>query len=71
MEPILEAEEGPKLVTSLFDEQVLDYRQRELAAAKLRVHVPMTSCHLFVPGFCTRNPRLTQWDWLGTSQPLS
>ena len=41
MEPILEVEEGPELVSSLFDKQVLDYRQWELAAAELRVHVPI------------------------------
>ena len=41
MEPILEVEEGPELVPSLFDKQLLDYRQRELAAADLRVHLPM------------------------------
>ena len=41
MEPSLEVEEGPELVSSLFDKQVLDYRQWELAAAKLRVHVPV------------------------------
>ena len=41
MEPILKVEEGPELVSSLLDKQVLDYRQRELAAAELRVHVPI------------------------------
>ena len=41
MEPILEVEEGPELVSSLFDKQVLDYRPRELAAVELRVHVPI------------------------------
>ena len=41
MEPILEVEGGPELVSSLFDKQVLEYRQRKLAAAKLRVHVPV------------------------------
>ena len=29
MEPILEVEKGPELVSRLFDKQVLDYRQRE------------------------------------------
>ena len=41
MEPILEVEEGAELVSGLFDKQVLDYRQRELATAELRVHVPI------------------------------
>ena len=41
MKPILEVEEGSELVSSLFDKQVIDYRQWELAAAKLRVHVPV------------------------------
>ena len=41
MEPILEVEEGPELLSSLFDKQVLHYRQWELAAAKLRVHLPV------------------------------
>ena len=74
MEPILKVEEGPELVSSLLDKQVLDYRQRKPAAAELRVHVPIIndkSPFFFVPGFGTRNPRLTQWDWLGTIQPFS
>ena len=41
MEPILKVEEGPELVSSLFDKQILDNRQRELAVAELRVHVPI------------------------------
>ena len=36
MEPILEVEESPELVSGLFDKQVLDYRQPELQAAELR-----------------------------------
>ena len=43
MEPILEVEEGPELVSSLLDKQVLDDRQRELTAAELRVHVPINN----------------------------
>ena len=73
MEPILEVEEGPELVSSLLDKQVLDYRQRESAAAELRVHVPIINDKL--PFICARlwhkKPRLTQWDWLGTIQPFS
>ena len=41
MEPILQVEEGPDLVSSLFDKQVLGYWQQQLAVAKLRVHVPI------------------------------
>ena len=41
MEPILNVEEGPELVSCLLDKQVLDYRQLELAVAELRVHVPI------------------------------
>ena len=41
MEPILEVEEGPELVSSLFDKQVLDYRQWERATAELLVHIPI------------------------------
>ena len=41
MEPILDIEEGLELVSSLFEEQVLDYRQQELTAAKFRVHLPI------------------------------
>ena len=43
MEPVLEVEEGPELVSSVFEKQDLDYRQLELATAKLRVHVPIIS----------------------------
>ena len=52
VEPILEVEEGPGLLSSLFDKQVLDYRQRELAAAELRVHVPIINDES--PSFCAR-----------------
>ena len=41
MEPILEVEEGPELVSSLFDKQVFHYRQWELATAELCVHIPI------------------------------
>ena len=41
MEPIPEVEEGAELVPRLFDKQVLDHRQWELAVAKLHVHVPL------------------------------
>ena len=34
---------GPELVSRLLDKQVLDYRQRELAARELRVHVPIVN----------------------------
>ena len=39
--PSSKFEERPELVSRLFHEQVRDYRQRDLAAAELRVHVPM------------------------------
>ena len=41
MEPILAVDEDPELVSSLFDKQVLDYRQPEFATAELRLHVPI------------------------------
>ena len=73
MEPILEVEEGPELVSSLFDKQVLDYQQSELAPAKLRVHVPIINDES--PFISARHwhkkPRLTQCDWLGTIQLFS
>ena len=74
MEPILEVEEGAELVSSLFDNQVFDYRQWEITTAELRVHIPIIkdeSPFVFLPGFGTRNPRLTQWELLGTIQPFS
>ena len=41
MQPTLEVQEGSELVSSLFDKQVLNYRQWELATAELRVYVPI------------------------------
>ena len=72
-EPILEVEEGAELVSRLLDKQVLDHRQWELAAAELRVHVPIINDES--PFICARlwhmKPLADQWDWLGTIQPFS
>ena len=73
MEPILEVEEGPELVSSLFDKQVFDYRQWELATAELRVHIPIINDES--PFVCARfwhkKPPADPMDWLGTIQPFS
>ena len=73
MEPILEVEEGLELLSSLFDKQVLDCRPRELAAAELRVHVPIINDES--PFICARlwhkKPPTDPMDWLGTIHPFS
>ena len=54
MQPTLHVEEGSELVSSLFDKQVLDYRQWELATAELRVHVPIIN---------DQSPFICAWLW--------
>ena len=72
MEPIPEVEEGPELVSSLFDKQVLDYRQRELAAAELHVHVPIINYKsLFIRArLWHKKPPADPMGWAGHNPAL-